>query len=310
MEEPILLRQRHVGGILRLLFTIHDGPLYGDLVTTRSVSLNANTTRNVAVTSGEKEAAYLTAEEFYARVVRQSGDLLNTMKGVAVHINSAPFSAVTPNALDVHLSGGMAIGDAFAEAHELGHMVAWRSLGLLLTPFRADFLDYMCGDLNPTHSWTSLECEKAAWNEGFAHMVAAAWMWQRSAPRPVIPVITGGFNLESGACTTPGRNNEGCQAKALWDIYDNRTGDDDGITDRSMISITQVLRAYPDHCIPPFDNRCSNEGDPLSLLNPLDLNALNHLDFRGNWSAELGATQIPLIDAIYTANSVTGGDPN
>lgn len=289
------------------LFTIHDGPLYPDLVTTRNVSLNANTTRNVAVTSGEKETAYLTAEEFYARVVRQSTTLLNTMKGVAVHINSAPFSAVTPTALDVHLSGGMAVGNAFAEAHELGHMVAWRSFGLVLAPFRADFLDYMCFDANPTHSWTSLECEKAAWNEGFANMVAAAWMWARSAPRPVIPVTAAGFNLESGACTTPGRNNEGCQAKALWDIYDSRTGDDDGITDRAMGSITRVLRAYPDHCL--FDNRCSNEGDPLGL-NALDLNALNHLDFRGNWSAELGTIQIPLIDAIYTANSITGGDPN
>ena len=288
------------------LFTIHDGPLYPDLVTTRSVSMNANTTRNVTVTSGEKEAAYLTAEELYARVVRQSATLLDTMKGVAVHINSVPFSAVTPTALDVHMSGGMAVGNAFAEAHELGHMVAWRSLGLALAPFRADFMDYMC-DSNPTHSWTSIECEKAAWNEGFASLVGAAWMWARSAPRPVIPVTAAGFNLESGTCTTPGRNNEGCQAKALWDIYDSRTGDDDGITDRAMGSITRVLRAYPDHCL--FDNRCSNEGDPLGL-NALDLNALNHLDFRGNWSAELGATQIPFIDAIYTQNGVIGGDPN
>jgi len=292
------------------LFTIHDGPLYGDLVTTRSVSMNANTTRNVTVTSGEKEAAYLTAEEFYARVVRQSATLLNTMKGVAVHINSVPFSAVTPNALDVHMSGGTAVANAFTEAHELGHMVAWRSFGLALTPFRADFMDYMC-DSNPTHSWTSIECEKAAWNEGFASLVGAAWMWARSAPRPVIPVITSGFNLENGTCTTPGRNNEGCQAKALWDIYDNPVGDDDGIQGRSMVSITRVLRAYPDHCIVPFvsDNRCSNEGDPIGL-NAFDLNALNHLDFRGNWSAELGSTQIPLIDAIYTQNSLVGGDNN
>jgi hypothetical protein len=97
----------------------------------------------------------------------------------------------------------------------------------------------------------------------------------------------------------------------LWDIYDGRTGDDDGITNRSMVSITRVLRAYPDLCIVPFvsDNSCSNEGGPLGL-NGFDLNALNHLDFRSNWSAELGSTQIPFIDAIYIQNSVTGGDPN
>ena len=66
------------------LFTIHDGPLFGDFVAeTRTVGMNANTTRNVTVAgtgTGEPRAAYATTEEFYARVVRQSTAFLNTMK--------------------------------------------------------------------------------------------------------------------------------------------------------------------------------------------------------------------------------------
>jgi pimeloyl-ACP methyl ester carboxylesterase len=88
-------------------------------------------------------------------------------------------------------------------------------------------------------------------------------------------------------------------------------GDDDGIADHSMASITQVLRGYPDFCNFPLvsDNRCSNEGDPCGL-NSFDFNALNHLDFRGNWSVVFGATQVPAITAIYTQNSIVGGDNN
>jgi hypothetical protein len=302
------------------LFTIHDGPLFGDFVAeTRDVAMNANTTRNVTVSgtgTGEPRAAYMTTEEFYARVVRQSTAFLNTMKNVHVHVNSTPAApgvagGIAPTTSDVFLMGGTTAANAFVTAHELGHIVAWRSLGVVTVPFRADFQDFACdGTIIPAHSFNSVECQKAAWNEGFAHTVAAAWMWARNASSPVIPE-NGGFNLESGNCPTPSVGNECSHAKALWDIYDSRTGDDDGIGDRSMVSITQVLRGYPDFCIVPVvsDNRCSNEGDPLGL-NSLDLNALNHLDFRGNWSAVLGATQIPQINAIYTQNSVTGGDNN
>jgi hypothetical protein len=102
--------------------------------------------------------------------------------------------------------------------------------------------------------------------------------------------------------------NECSQAKALWDIYDVPAGDDDGVTNRSMVSITQVLRGYPDFC-GTNDNRCSNEGNPLGL-NSFDFNALNHLDFRGNWSLVLGTAQITQINTIYTQNSLIGGDNN
>lgn len=290
-------------------FTITNGPLYFDVSTSAPVTLNANTTKNVPVAASEQTAAYLTADEFYTRVVSQSTTLLNGMNGVFVHTNGNVTGGVTPTANDVFIAGGLATGSAFTVAHELGHVVAWRSLGLLLAPFRADFADYMC-DGNPTHSWTSLECEKAAWNEGFAHFAAAAWMWARTAPSPIIPVTAAGFNLESGSCTAPGRQNEGCQAKALWDIYDSRTGDDDGITNRSLVSISQVLRGYPDNCLFPLpgDNNCSNEGNPLGL-NSFDFNALNHLDFRANWAVVIGPGQVPQISAIYTQNLVTGGDP-
>lgn len=299
------------------LFTIDNGPLYSDILTTRNVNMNSNSTQNVNVTgseAGEHTAAYLTAREFYSRVVNQSTSLLNTMKNVHIHINSTPAGAsagITPTASDVFLTGGTARGNAFVEAHELGHVVAWRSLGLAFAPFRTDFQDYNCdGVILPSHTWDSSECQKAAWNEGFAHTVAAAWMWARNAPRPVIPEDeANGFDLESEICDTRSVRNECSQAKALWDIYDSRTGDDDGIADRSMGSIAQVLRGYPDFCTFPIvsDNRCSNEGDPLGL-NALDFNALNHLDFRANWSRAFGATQIPQINAIYTQNSLIGGD--
>jgi hypothetical protein len=301
------------------LFTVHNGPLFSDIATSRNVNLNATTTQNVTVTggeAGEHTAAYLTAEEFYARVVRQSTNLLNTMRGVAVHINSTPpgpSAGVTPTASDVFLTGGTATNNAFVVAHELGHIVVWRSLGLSLAPFRADFLDYACdGVIIPSHSWDSVECQKAAWNEGFAHVAGAAWMWARTAPSPIIPEDeANGFNLESELCDSPNVGNECSHAKALWDIYDGRTGDDDGITTRSMVSITQVLRGYPDFCLFPLpgDNRCSNEGSPGGL-NSFDFNALNHLDFRGNWSTVLGTAQLPQIDTIYTQNSLIGGDNN
>jgi hypothetical protein len=281
------------------LFTITDGLAYFDLTTVRAATLNAASTRNVTITAGEKEAAYLTSEEFYARVVRQSTALLNTMKGVFVHINAVPFSTVTPTANDVHLSGGTAVQRPFTIAHELGHVVTWRSLGLALAPLGLQ--DYGCfGDFSLTHTITSRECEKAAWVEGIANTIGAAWMWQRSAPAPVIPVSTTGFNLEStadGACNTFGVNREGCHARALWDIYDTN----DGITTRNMLDIASVLRSYPDNCLPFFDNACSNEGGE---------NGLNHLDFRANWMRVFGNGQATLIDPIYQNNGLVGGDPN
>ena len=302
------------------LFSIHDGPLSFDLVAeTRSVAMNATTTRNVTVAgvgTGEPRAAYMTTQEFYARVVNQSTALLNTMKNVHVHINSTPAApgvagGISPTTSDVFLIGGTAGTDAFTIAHELGHIVAWRSLGIVTVPFRADFSDFACdGVVVPAHSFNSIECQKAAWNEGFAHFVAAAWMWARNAADPVIP-RNGSFNLESDTCPTPSVGNECSHAKALWDIYDNPVGDDDGIGNRNMASITSVLRGYPDFCIFPAvsDNHCSNEGDPLGL-NSFDLNALNHLDFRANWAAVLGTAQVPLINAIFAQNAIIGGDPS
>jgi len=304
------------------LFTIHNGPLFGDFVAeTRNVAMNANTTQNVTVAGAgtiEPRAAYMTTQEFYARVVNQSTAFLNTMKNVHVHVNSTPTTpgvagGIAPTTSDVFLTGGTATASAFTVAHELGHIVAWRSLGVVTVPFRADFLDFACdGVVVPAHGWDSLECQKAAWNEGFAHFVGAAWMWARNAQNPVIPQDeANGFDLENELCDTPNVGNECSHAKALWDIYDNPAGDDDGIANRSMASITQVLRGYTDFCIVPFvsDNRCSNEGDPLGA-NSFDFNALNHLDFRGNWATVLGATQIPQINAIYTQNAVIGGDPS
>ena len=179
------------------LFTIHNGPLFFDFIAeTRNVAMNANTTQNVTVAgagTGEPKAAYMTTQEFYSRVVNQSTAFLNTMKNVHVHVNSTPAApgvagGIAPTTSDVFLIGGTATTNAFTVAHELGHIVTWRSLGVVTVPFRADFLDFACdGTIIPAHSWDSLECQKAAWNEGFAHFAGAAWMWARNAPNPVIP---------------------------------------------------------------------------------------------------------------------------
>jgi hypothetical protein len=90
-------------------------------------------------------------------------------------------------------------------------------------------------------------------------------------------------------------------SRTLWDIYDTPADNGDGIATRTMVSTSFVPQAYPDNCSLPSDNGYSNE---------TGVNGLNHLDFKANWVQFLDTTQGPLIDGIYQANGLVGGDPN
>jgi hypothetical protein len=88
---------------------------------------------------------------------------------------------------------------------------------------------------------------------------------------------------------------------ALWDVYDDPSGDDDRIdgnnTPVNIASIVNVLNHYPDGCWPFADDRCSNEGGP---------NGPNHWDFLKNFSDVFPELESEARD-IYDAAMISGG---
>lgn len=267
---------------------------------------------NFLLGSSEPSNVYRTARELYAMLDAQTQPpigptLRGDMHDVDVFINGDPpagsIGGLAPDNLQVFLLPSTGTRSPFTVAHELGHILEYRSFDVALPP--AGPLEYGRDQPFVFGAWGDLtsEHEKAAFQEGFAHAVGAIWMWNRAADppagaHPAIPGPTGIFDLEAG--NTPdqceidieaipgvpsstvhvnvGHHRVICVARGLWDVLDSApSASPDPVANRDLGEVVRVLRAYPRNCLPFFDNGCVGEGG-------FD-DGMNWSDFRRNYQA-------------------------
>ncbi len=294
------------------VFSIH-GATGRPLGNSRSVELTDNTTVDRTLAGGDAAAAYLTAWEFFDRVVRggnggRSDRLVNAMRGIHIFIGLPNLSGgwgIAPTQKEVLVAARMPVLTPWTVAHELGHLVTWNALGWRVAPLLPT--DYA----GLTWDFTTRESERAAFLEGMASFLAMAWMWERTAAAPTLYRGGARFDIEAASgtgddrgaapfdCTTvsSGWERPFCNAAALWDVFDAPAGDDDPMTTRTQVHIVDTLDHYPDGCPPPADNGCSNE---------VGFAGLNHNDFLRNFRP---AGDRGLLSSIYKANGLAGGAP-
>jgi hypothetical protein len=144
----------------------------------RTTSLTGAKTINVTLAASEVGNAFLTAAEVYAMHAAQtlppSGSILADMNNVNIYANGTYQTNFAPLDSVVQLTPNTATYQPFTVAHELGHIVNWKSFNLTNAAYSTDaytacFAGFGWGD-------TTDECEMVAWAEGFATMQAAMWM--------------------------------------------------------------------------------------------------------------------------------------
>ncbi len=293
-------------------FSIHGitGQMLGN---SRTVELSADTTVNLTVTSGDAAAAYVTAWEFFDRVVdggngARSERLVEAMRGIRIVTGLPNVSGgwgLAPTGREILVAARTPVLTPWTVAHELGHLATWNALGLSVAPLLpTDYVGF-------TWDFTTRETERAAFLEGMASFLAMAWMWERTAAAPLL--YRGGtrFDFEAatgtgeGQAITPitcatvrfGWERPFCNAAALWDIFDAPSADDDPMIDRTQVDVVRTLDRFPDRCPPPAANGCGNE---------VGASGLNHNDFLRHFHppAARGA-----LMSIYEANGLAGGVP-
>jgi hypothetical protein len=270
-------------------------------------SIPANGIASLIITLPASEAvnAYLTAEEMVTTVLfEQFGGANAVFPDDAASIKS--FTHRSFQDLDIVLNstaiapqdGGIAPtdesiflwptkGNGATIAHEMGHIIMWRLHDDDIAPVNPN-LDYMCDGL-PSWAPGTLECERAAFMDGFADFTLALYKWQRDA--------TGarqkGYDLAvpSAFCPphvpgTPNTNHRQarCNTRGFWRMYSTRT----------FGKILQAMDAYP-FCVNLFnDNHCENERWMIGFGAPglltADPNAQNWKDFCYNWETSVGTS--------------------
>lgn len=291
---------------------------------------------NFALGSSEPGNVFRTARETYAMLDAQTNPpigptLRGDMLGVDVFINGDPpvgsRGGMAPDDRQVFLLPSTGTRNPFTVAHELGHILEYRSFDVLGPP--AGPLEYGRDQPFVLGAWGDLtnEHEKAAFQEGFAHAVGAMWMWIRAADppngaHPAIPGPTGIFDLEQtqppgddpdqcepdvevfpGIPGSPtvhvnlGHRRAICVARGFWDILDSApAAAADPIANRDLGEIVRVLRAYPRNCVPFFDNGCVGEGG-------FD-DGMNWSDFRRNYEATFPQS----LGGIENSNGLTSSN--
>jgi hypothetical protein len=148
---------------------------------------------NVALGGSEFVDAHRTADEVYRTMSAEGVTAVIDLSGLNIFANTNPlpglnaFGGVAPSPNDVLIGPGTATARPFTLAHEIGHTIAWRGFEVLLPVIQA--IDYGCdGVVVPAWADFSNECERAAFNEGFAHFIGSLWLWSESAG----PVATDG----------------------------------------------------------------------------------------------------------------------
>lgn len=245
---------------------------------------------NVDYGQSEYGDAYLTSAEVTLMHAAQNqpprGSIVNDLKGVLVSVlepigTPAP-SGVTPRDDLFRLAPSTAQLAPFVVAHEWGHIVTWRSFDV---EFALIVLQYYSFDGDLVWSDLSNEWERAAWMDGIAHMHAAMWMWTRSAADAQIPRGTPRSMEVHDSPNECGNGIMGhrrvmCNARAMWDIVDRPTGDDDTLTSRDLGSVIEVMRSYARTCVVPFTNGCVGE-EGYDEMNWMDYRR-NHINRYGD----------------------------
>lgn len=149
-------------------------------------------------------SSFLTAREVYAMFGTHGAPVVGgatslAMHGVVISSHATVRGGITPTDSQIFVGPGVPTGAPFIVAHELGHALVWRSLGLSFPIIEP--LDYLCvfpGRPDAFPSWDdfSYECEKVAFQEGLANLNAALWMWRRDSTNRIVPRAPNPWGLE------------------------------------------------------------------------------------------------------------------
>jgi hypothetical protein len=176
--------------------------------------------------SGDKSLVYATAESFFDIVVDASALLTASMTNVRIDAEaSGPTSyAADRNWVRIRNLDGRD-RPVSGVAHELGHALTMHALD------RNFSIPWGC---TGTHTYNApMDCEAPPWHEASANVFATMWQWTENAPdvnatmgRAAFPV-----GIAPTACLTNANPHriEACMTAAMWDAWDDPTGDDDGI---------------------------------------------------------------------------------
>lgn len=278
-----------------------DGPA-GTIVQsiTRSTAFVGNLTVNFTIPASGAIDTYLTAHEVFAMWDAMGnpttgGSIRSDMTGLVITRDSAIIGGVTPDPHSILVNPSIPTSLPDVVAHEMGHALVWASLDVPAAVVGPP--DYLCifpgkDDSNPSWDDFSYECEKVAFQEGFAIAHTGLWMWLRNSSNRNIRGGSSFYGLEgAGTCNSGADedNRPGCNARGIWDIIDNSPSDGDGITNRDLSDIVSAFRGFQDYCPACLDNHCAYEGWPWDSLICLgDVDANNWKDFKYNFSLLFG----------------------
>lgn len=168
---------------------------------------------------------------------------------------------------------------------------------------------YNIGDINVVAGCQSgagqtveLDCEAVAWNEAFATFWGVVWGWTKNATAATAGILTTQIEDPPTACDTISANNrpwrlQACITSALWDVFDDPSGDDDpiddGVTNVATFTFADTLNAYP----AGWGNRQDEESGS---------HGRNHWDFLANWSSRWSGDLVAEIREIYATANLDG----
>lgn len=292
--------------LFRVVRVVLGGEASADQSFVRNVTSSTFNLGSLTATANDETAAYLTTDEFFHNIVRDSSVLPDRMPGLRVKTRVPGFNSnfgVAPFRHEVFISETTPRTIPMVLAHELGHALTWNALDLNVAPI-VPLTDYVFppGGLAPEWKRTTREFSKAAFLEGLADAWAVVWAFGSNANASFTRNgIT--FNVESGKatnsigqvllnCKTAGNAHEFpfCHTAAMMDLLDNDGAGGDGVN-FSIATVVSTLDRFQ-NCV---GNGCLHE---------LGVDALNHHDFRCNAS---GSNRRALIRSVWILNGINGG---
>jgi hypothetical protein len=252
---------------------------------------------------GSPEAAlvFMTTIQVWDRIVETSANLRARMTNVRVDAGVASgaecptgFSCTIDKNHVAILNGHGEDRPMTSVAHELGHSIVLHSWNIssFAVPAGCSF----------THSFTGVHaCESIPWNEGFANFWAVVFGWTKNATAPTFGTV-GGAVIESphSVCASSGTpwRIEACHTAALWDFFDDPSGDDDAIDDSATNVAAFTFVDTLNHYCSGTSNRCDQETGS---------HGRNHWDFLFNFSSRYAGDLVPEARDIYEAANIDSG---
>jgi hypothetical protein len=267
---------------------------------------SGNVAINFTVPASEQGNTYITADETIRSLQFDPGvgaampALMNKyIHDLDIQIDTAGIpwpgaGGVSPSDETVIIAPGFGTGNPFTVAHEMGHVMHWRAHEHATAPINP-VAHYNCDGVT---GWTqlSLECERAAFADGWANFIAEVWMWSPKTYAGVLyadtPRSGGGFSRlplwqaigSPNGCPLDNMNHRRpfCNSRALYSLYSA------SYTNFDAYTILSSLDAYPSGSC----NHCNDEGSWLA-----NFNANNWFDYRWNFLG--GGNGISSINTIF-----------